>query len=76
MNKSTSIYQKVYDFIKESDGAHIEQIRTNTKLSRIMVQNSICFLLGEQSIFLWNDFGNCKVYKIMKKNKKVTENDR
>ena len=66
MNKRNEIDQAVYDCIKNNDGAHIEQIKRETTLSRIMVQNSICFLLGEQSIFLYKDFGNCKVYKINK----------
>ena len=66
MNKRNEIEQKIYEVIKESDGANAEQIRRETKLSRIMVDKSICFLLGEQSIFLWNDFGNCKVYKVKK----------
>ncbi len=66
MNKRNEIEQKVYDFIKESDGANSEQIRKATKLSRIMVDNALNFLRGEQSIFLWNDFGNCKIYKATK----------
>ena len=66
MKERDELQQKVYDFIKENDGANSEQIRRETKLSRIMTDNIIWFLLGQQSIFLWNDFGNCKVYKITK----------
>ena len=73
MNKRTEIEQKVYDFIKESDGANAEMIKRGTTLSRIMVDNAIAFLRGEQSIFLWNDFGNCKIYKVTKK---VIQNDK
>ena len=70
MNKRNEIEQSVYEVIKENDGANAEQIRKQTSLSRIMVDKCICFLLGEQSIYLWNDFGNCKIYKIKKVKKK------
>jgi hypothetical protein len=66
MNKRSEIQQKVYEVIKKNDGANAEQIRKATTLSRIMVDNCLHFLLGEQSIFLWNDFGNCKIYKTTK----------
>ena len=48
---------KVYNFIKENDGAYVEQIKNGTKMSRAMVQNAICFLLGEDSIKMWQVIG-------------------
>lgn len=73
MNQRNEIEQMVYNFIKKNDGANSEQVRKATSLSRIMVDNAINFLRGEQSIFLWNDFGNCKIYKVIKQ---VIKNDR
>lgn len=66
MNKRNEIQQNVYDFIRKNDGGHSEQIRKETQLSRIMVDNCLQFLLGQESIFLWNVFGNCKIYKVTK----------
>ena len=66
MKERDELQQNVYDFIKNNDGANSEQIRRGTKLSRIMTDNIIWFLLGQKSIYLWNDFGNCKIYKITK----------
>ena len=73
MKERDELQQNVYDFIKKSDGSHSEEIRKALKLSRIMTDNIIWFLLGQQSIFLWNTFGNCKIYKVTKQ---VIKNER
>ena len=64
--------EQVYNYIKKQRDASASEIEKELMLSKNVVSNSICFLLGAKKIELHRVVGRSKLYKVIKK---VTKND-
>ena len=73
MEKEDLEVEQVYNYIKKKRDASASEMERELMLSKIVVSNSICFLLGAKKIELHRVVGKSKLYKI---NKQVIKDER